>query len=107
MMSLSRHTLVLITALLASAATVAQPFLPTPVPAHSEYLLLAGNGGAGGAGGAGGSGALPGKGGSRGQGGAAGPGGVPGAKGADGAEGAVIPERRTPRGDQESDTGKR
>ncbi|MFC8750941.1 hypothetical protein ACN429_22675 [Pseudomonas oryzihabitans] len=106
-MSLSRHTLVLITALLASAATVAQPFLPTPVPAHSEYLLLAGNGGAGGAGGAGGSGALPGKGGSRGQGGAAGPGGVPGAKGADGAEGAVIPERRTPRGDQESDTGKR
>ncbi|WP_042134649.1 hypothetical protein [Pseudomonas oryzihabitans] len=106
-MSLSRHTLVLITALLASAATVAQPFLPTPVPAHSEYLLLAGNGGAGGAGGAGGSGALPGKGGSGGQGGAAGPGGVPGAKGADGTEGAVIPERRTPRGDQEPDTGKR
>ncbi|WP_267397472.1 hypothetical protein [Pseudomonas sp. GM_Psu_2] len=106
-MSLSRHTLVLITALLASAATVAQPFLPTPVPAHSEYLLLAGNGGAGGAGGAGGSGALPGKGGSGGQGGAAGPGGVPGAKGADGAEGAVIPERRTPRGDQEPDADKR
>ncbi|WP_186327021.1 hypothetical protein [Pseudomonas oryzihabitans] len=106
-MSLSRHTLVFITALLASAATVAQPFLPTPVPAHSEYLLLAGNGGAGGAGGAGGSGALPGKGGSGGQGGAAGPGGVPGAKGADGTEGAVIPERRTPRGDQGPDTGKR
>lgn len=96
-MSLSRH-LVLITALLASAATAAQPVLPTPAHAHSDYLLLAGNGGAGGAGGAGGSG---------GQGGAAGPGGVPGAKGADGAEGAVIPERRTTRGDQEPDTGKR
>ena len=97
-MSLSRHTLVLITALLASAATAAQPVLPTPAHAHSDYLLLAGNGGAGGAGGAGGSG---------GQGGAAGPGGVPGAKGADGTEGAVIPERRTPRGDQEPDMGKR
>ena len=91
-MSLSRHTLVLITALLASAATAAQPVLPTPVPAHSDYLLLAGNGGVGGAGGAGGSGALPGKGGSRGQGGAA---------------GAVILERRTPRGDQGPDAGKR
>lgn len=106
-MSLSRPALVLITALLASAATAAQPVLPTPAHAHSDYLLLAGNGGAGGAGGAGGSGALPGKGGSGGQGGAAGPGGVPGAKGADGAEGAVIPERRTPRGDQVPDAGKR
>lgn len=91
-MSLSRPALVLSTALLASAATAAQPVLPTPAHAHSEYLLLAGNGGAGGAGGAGGSGALPGKGGSGGQGGAA---------------GAVIPERRTPRGDQVPDAGKR
>lgn len=97
-MSLSRPALVLSTALLASAATAAQPVLPTPAHAHSEYLLLAGNGGAGGAGGAGGSG---------GQGGAAGPGGVPGAKGTDGAEGAVILERRTPRGDQGPDAGKR
>lgn len=102
-MSLSSHALVLITALLASVATAAQPVLPTPAPAHSEYLFLAGKGGAGGAGGAGGSGALPGKGGSGGQGGPAGPGG----KGADGTEGAVIPDRRTHRGDQRHDTGER
>ncbi|MBB2897877.1 hypothetical protein [Pseudomonas sp. AS2.8] len=106
-MSLSRHALVLVAVLLASAATAAQPVLSTPAPSHSEYLFLAGNGGAGGAGGAGGSGALPGKGGSGGQGGAAGSGGVPGAKGADGAEGAVIPDRRTHRGDQGHDTGER
>lgn len=106
-MLLSSHALVLIAALLASAATAAQPVLPTPAPAHSKYLFLAGNGGAGGAGGAGGSGALPGKGGSGGQGGAAGPGGVPGAKGADGAEGVAIPDRRTHRGGQRHDTGGR